>query len=125
VILDRGIEAFQVADQLPRDQQRQRMQRIGDGADGRRLVRAGVPRWQDDQPRRALLNRDLASETRAPLSEANYNSVGANLATIPTSSSPPGRRSAPPDDRLQRGPMPRDLSMPRRCQMSRATGFGV
>ena len=32
-ILDVGIEAFQLADQLPRDQQRQRMQRIGDRAD--------------------------------------------------------------------------------------------
>ena len=59
MIFDRGTEAFEVADQLPRDQQRERMQRIGDRADRRRPVRAGVPRRQDDQPRRALFDRDL------------------------------------------------------------------
>ena len=32
-IFDLGVEAFQLADQLPRDQERQRMQRIGDRAD--------------------------------------------------------------------------------------------
>ena len=33
-----GVEVFQLADQLPRDQQRQRMQRIGDRADRRHIA---------------------------------------------------------------------------------------
>ena len=51
-------EVFQFADQLPRDQQRQRMQRIGDRADRRRLRRAGISGRQDDQALRALRDRD-------------------------------------------------------------------
>ena len=42
-IFDAGSEIFQFADQLPRDQQRQRMQRIGDRADRRRCVAQAYP----------------------------------------------------------------------------------
>ena len=59
VILDLRIEGLKLADQLPRDQQSQRMQSGRDRASRRLLQCAGIAGGQDDEPLRAARDRDL------------------------------------------------------------------
>src|SRR6185437_9769716 len=59
VILDLRIEGLKLADQLPRDQQSQRMQSGRDRASRRLLQRAGIAGGQDNEPLSAARHRDL------------------------------------------------------------------